>query len=65
MLKIKTCHRQNTCVNYNNNECLHAGNIEADCPKYHCDNKIAQDCKNCEFIKQHIAAMRKEYQSHV
>ena len=32
--------------------CIHAGDIEADCPKWKCDNP-SMDCENCEFLKDY------------
>lgn len=59
MLQIDECERENLCVDCNNNECLHAGQIIADCPKYHCDNpKGIHECEKCDFIKEYQNAMR-------
>ena len=32
--------------------CTFAGYIEADCPKWECDNPT-MDCENCEFLKEY------------
>lgn len=59
MLKISECHSNNLCVDCDNEECLHCGDISADCPKYHCDNDIMLDCNHCEFIKNYQKEYRK------
>ena len=46
------CTRDNLCVDCDDKECTHAGNIEADCPKWKCDNETG-DCNNCAFIRQY------------
>ena len=58
MIKIKTCTRDNLCVDCDNTKCLHAGNIEADCPKWRCDN--GHKCGECEFIRKYQDAIRTE-----
>lgn len=62
MLKLSECNRKNLCVDCDNKECLHHGKVEADCPKYHCDNDT-HDCNNCAFIKQYQQDMRKYYET--
>ena len=59
--KISECHRKNLCVDCDNEKCWHCGHIEADCPKYHCDNVRKNDCDHCDFIKEFIRNMRAEY----
>ena len=58
MLMIKECKRDNLCVDCDDPECLHAGEIGADCPKWHCDNDQRHDCENCTFIKFYVNDVR-------
>ncbi len=51
-LKVQICKRKNWCVDCDNEACFFCGDIEADCPKYECDNEKYLDCFHCEFIKQ-------------
>lgn len=48
-VQLSICNKDCFCVNCDSTTCLRAGDIGADCPKYHCDNQM--DCENCEFIK--------------
>ena len=59
MIKISECHSNKLCVDCDNEECLHCGDISADCPKYHCDNDIMLDCNHCEFIRNYQKEYRK------
>lgn len=52
MLKMSECKRTNRCVDCDDEKCIHAGKIMADCPKHHCDND--EDCENCDFIKKFL-----------
>ena len=61
MLTLTTCHEQKLCVDCKNKSCMHAGQVQADCPKYRCDNKNPNDCENCEFIKTYAKTMRQQY----
>ncbi len=61
MLKISECHSNNLCIDCDNWECSHCGDIAADCPKYSCDNDIKLDCNHCEFIKDFQKEYRKSY----
>ena len=58
MLMVKECKRDNLCVDCDDSECLHAGEIGADCPKWHCDNDKPLDCENCTFIKFYVNDVR-------
>lgn len=58
---ISECRRLNCCVDCKSTDCTHAGNLIADCPKYHCDNDETHDCKHCSFMKEHIKSMRAYY----
>ena len=59
MLKLKgVCRRQNLCVDCDDNECVFAGHIEADCPEYDCKHFGA--CDKCWFVHRYIADMRKK-----
>lgn len=58
MVTIRECERDNLCVDCDNLECLGAGDVGADCPKYHCDNDVVLDCENCTFIREYQQAMR-------
>ena len=57
MTELKECHRKNFCKDCDDEECSFAGSIEADCPKYHCDN-ILHDCERCVFIKRFYREVR-------
>lgn len=52
MVTIDECTRINFCVGCDDPNCLLAGEVEADCPKWECDNPT-MDCKNCEFLKDY------------
>ena len=58
MLNLTECHENCLCMDCNNKACFHAGDKQADCPKYTCDNPTPHDCDNCEFLKSYAAAMR-------
>ena len=58
MYTLEECLRDNLCVDCDNTNCLHAGSIEADCPKWKCDNPF-RDCNNCAFIKDYQKSHRK------
>ena len=58
MFTLKPCYRKNLCVDCDDPNCAHAGNIEADCPKWKCGS---EDCENCEFIKEFQKDMRKGF----
>ena len=53
MVTITECARKNFCVDCDDPHCIHAGDIEADCPKWKCDNDPIMDCKRCEFLKEY------------
>lgn len=63
ILTLKTCTKKTNCTDCNNTACLHQGDIYADCPKWKCDNTPQFDCSHCNFIKEHLAYMRTEYQN--
>lgn len=50
MINTSLCERDNLCVDCDDKECIHAGNIEADCPLYHCNND--HHCDSCELMMQ-------------
>lgn len=52
MVTIDECTRKNFCVDCDDSDCSFAGCIEADCPKWKCDNP-SMDCENCEFLKEY------------
>ena len=52
MVTIDECTRKNFCVDCDDSDCTFAGCIEADCPKWKCDNQT-MDCENCEFLKEY------------
>lgn len=52
MVDFSECTRKNFCVDCDDSDCLFAGCIEADCPKWKCDNP-SMDCENCEFLKEY------------
>ena len=56
MVTLKECKRANLCVDCDDPECLRAGDIGADCPKWECDNTVKNDCENCEFIRGWLSA---------
>ena len=60
MFTLNRCTRHNLCIDCDSPDCLHAGKLIADCPKYTCDS---EDCDRCEFIKEFQEDMRKEYRS--
>lgn len=53
MVEISECTRTNFCVNCDDPDCIHAGDIGADCPKWKCDNDPIMDCARCEFLKEY------------
>jgi hypothetical protein len=53
MVKFNVCDRKNFCVDCDEQSCIHAGDIEADCPKWRCDNNPIMDCESCEFLKEY------------
>lgn len=59
MFTLELCNRDNLCVDCDSTTCKHAGSIEADCPKWKCDNPT-RDCHNCTFIKEYQKEARKE-----
>lgn len=54
MVEISLCERKNFCIDCDNNECWHAGQIEADCPKWRCD--YSGECEDCDFLKEYYKA---------
>ena len=56
MIGMNECNRDGLCVDCDNTECLHHGDIGADCPKWRCEN--GGDCEHCEWIKAYIKLMR-------
>ena len=60
---LTDCTRPTTCYDCTNESCWHHGKKEADCPKYHCDNAVLDDCENCSFIDAFIEDMRQVYGS--
>lgn len=59
MISLSKCTRDNLCVDCDDPNCSHAGSIEADCPKFRCDNN--HDCENCTFIKRFQKTMREGF----
>ena len=57
---LSECTRNNLCVDCDEEKCLHHGQKEADCPKYHCDNATG-DCSRCPFLKRYVKEMREYY----
>lgn len=61
MIVLKECHRKNLCVDCDDHNCAHAGDIGADCPKWTCDMaEYAYDCSECGWIKRYVDEARKE-----
>ena len=60
---LSDCTRPTTCYDCTEESCLHHGDKEADCPKYHCDNAVILDCEHCGFIDHFIEDMRQVYAS--
>lgn len=58
MLTLRECKRDNLCVDCDDPECLGAGDIGADCPKWVCDNPKGYNCEDCDFILEYQKAMR-------
>ena len=56
MLKFKECERDNLCVDCDDPDCLHAGDIGADCPKWVCD--MPNECEQCLWIREYVAKVR-------
>ena len=50
---IRKCVKPGFCKDCTDTQCVHSGVIRADCPKYHCDNEVWEDCTGCEFIKEY------------
>lgn len=57
---LHDCTRRTTCYDCDNKKCYHHGDKGADCPKYHCDNDILQDCEHCDFIESYIRVIRND-----
>lgn len=53
MVTITECTRTNFCADCDDPHCIHAGDVEADCPKWECDNDPIIDCERCEFLKEY------------
>ena len=53
MVTITECTRTNFCADCDDPHCIHAGDVEADCPKWKCDNDPTMDCERCEFLKEY------------
>ena len=53
MIDFSECTRTNFCVDCDDPHCIFAGDIEADCPKWKCDNNPIMDCERCEFLKKY------------
>ena len=53
-MTITECKRDNLCIDCDNHKCIHAGQIIADCPMWHCDREgdAFEDCESCEVLKQ-------------
>ena len=66
MIALKECTRQNLCVDCDNTECYHAGQLIADCPKYHCDRNgvLFEHCESCSFLRNYQEEMREKYARH-
>lgn len=60
MLKMSECKRNNLCIDCDNTQCMLAGKIISDCPKYNCDNN--NQCETCNFIKEFQKEERKRYE---
>lgn len=60
-IKLSLCTKHSLCVDCDSKTCFRAGDIGADCPKYSCDNTPPNDCENCQWIKDYVQIMRKEY----
>ena len=56
MYKIIECNRNNTCLDCDDTECNHHGDISADCQRWICNNSY--DCENCDYIKSYVKLMR-------
>lgn len=63
MLTLKECTRQNLCIDCDNTECYRAGQLIADCPKYHCDRNgvLFEHCETCGFLRNYQEEMREYY----
>lgn len=59
MVTINICDRNILCVDCDDRDCMFAGCIEADCPKWVCDNPTL-DCETCEFLKEYVKEIRGE-----
>lgn len=57
MIHMGHCYRENLCVDCDSEDCIFAGNIEADCPALKCLNPD-KECKDCEFLKEYVAKWR-------
>lgn len=64
MVELRECTRDCFCKDCDDEECLHAGKAEADCPRYHClcqtNSKEHLDCENCLWLKGWYSEMRKK-----
>lgn len=60
MFKLQECDKKILCVDCKE-DCIFAGEISADCPKFHCRNNY--HCDSCNFIKKYQEEIRKKYES--
>ena len=59
MVDFSECTRKSFCVYCDDPDCIHAGDVGADCPKWKCDNTPMMDCERCEFLKEYKREMSK------
>ena len=55
---MSECRRNNLYVDCDDSECLNAGNIGADCPKWVCD--MPNVCDQCLWIREYVQRVRNQ-----
>jgi len=56
-VRITICNKDSFCKDCKDEECLHAGEIIADCPKWKCDQSTS--CKTCNFIQDYYNSFKR------
>ena len=59
MVEINLCKRKNFCVDCDDPNCIHTGDIEADCPLWQCE-RPGVECEECDILREYTEAYRKE-----
>ncbi len=62
-VRIRVCNRDILCADCDDKNCLHAGELIADCPLWYCNRQDEQfeDCKTCELMRDIRAEYRRRH----